>query len=120
MLGLTGSEDRTFSRRRVSLGSAERVSMLGGGIFRGDSLLVAGPTGSGKSAIATQFIAAGIRNGEPGVMAIFEERPQEYARRAGNFGLDLKTPQEKDKLKILYLRPLDLSVDETMQEILDA
>jgi circadian clock protein KaiC len=32
----------------------------------------------------------------------------------------LKTPQEKGKLEILYLRPLDLSVDETMQEILDA
>ena len=40
--------------------------------------------------------------------------------RAGSFGLDLKTPQEKGKLEILYLRPLDLSVDETMQEILDA
>ena len=94
--------------------------MLGGGIFRGDSLLVAGPTGSGKSAIATQFIAAGLRDGEPGVMAIFEERPKAYTQRAGNFGLDLKTPQETHKLKILYLRPLDLSVDETLQEILDA
>ena len=37
-----------------------------------------------------------------------------------SFGLNLKTPQEKGKLEILYLRPLDLSVDETMQEILDA
>ena len=119
-LGLTGSEERTFSRRRVSLGITELDTMLGGGIFRGDSLLVAGPTGSGKSAIATQFIAAGLRHGEPGVMAIFEERPRAYAERAGSFGLDLKTPQEKHKLKILYLRPLDLSVDETLQEILDA
>ena len=53
-------------------------------------------------------------------MAIFEERPQGYANRADNFGLDLKTPQEMGKLEILYLRPLDLSVDETMQELLDA
>lgn len=29
------------------------------------------------------------------------------------------TPQADGKLDILYLRPLDLSVDETMQEILD-
>ena len=119
-LGLTGQRVKTFSRQRVTLGIPELDKMFGGGAFKGDSLLVAGPTGSGKSAIATQFIAAGLRNGEPGVMAIFEERPQEYAGRAGNFGLDLKTPQEKEKLKILYLRPLDLSVDETMQEILDA
>jgi circadian clock protein KaiC len=34
--------------------------------------------------------------------------------------LDLKAPLEKGQLEIIYLRPLDLSVDETMQEILDA
>jgi circadian clock protein KaiC len=119
-LGLTGGKAKTFSRQRVSVGIPELDKMLGGGVFKGDSLLVAGPTGSGKSAIATQFIAEGLRNGEPAVMAIFEERPHEYAGRAANFGMDLKTPQEKEKLKILYLRPLDLSVDETMVEILDA
>lgn len=30
------------------------------------------------------------------------------------------TPRHEKKLEILYLRPLDLSVDETMHEILDA
>jgi circadian clock protein KaiC len=35
-------------------------------------------------------------------------------------GMNLKGPQAAGKLEILYLRPLDLSVDETMQEILDA
>jgi len=94
--------------------------MMGGGILEGDSVLIAGPSGTGKSALATQFIAEGLRHGEPGIMAIFEERPQGYVDRAESFGLNLKTPQEKGTLEILYLRPLDLSVDETMQEILDA
>jgi len=58
--------------------------------------------------------------GEPGIAVVFEERPQGYADRAESFGLNLKTPRKKGKLEILYLRPLDLSVDETMQEILDA
>ena len=34
--------------------------------------------------------------------------------------MNLKRPQEQGKLEVLYLRPLDLSVDETMREILDA
>src|ERR1051325_763382 len=34
--------------------------------------------------------------------------------------MNIGTPQQTGKLEILYLRPLDLSVDETMQEILDA
>jgi circadian clock protein KaiC len=119
-LGLTGKKARPARRRRLSIGIPELDKMMGGGILEGDSLLIAGPSGTGKSALATQFIAEGLRNGEPGIMAIFEERPRGYTERAGSFGLNLKTPQEREKLEILYLRPLDLSVDETMQEILDA
>jgi circadian clock protein KaiC len=94
--------------------------MLDGGVREGDSLLVAGPSGTGKSVLATQFIAEGVRQGEPGIVAVFEERPQAYAERAASLGLDLETPQKDGKLTILYLRPLDLSVDETMHSILDA
>ena len=107
-------------RRRLSIGISELDEMLRGGILEGDSLLVAGPSGTGKSALATQFIAEGLRQGESGVMAIFEERPLGYSDRAKNFGLNLDDSQKAGKLKILYLRPLDLSVDEALQEILDA
>jgi circadian clock protein KaiC len=106
--------------RRLSLGIPELDRMMGGGLREGDSLLVAGPSGTGKSALATQFIAAGLRLGEASVMALFEERPQGYVDRADSLGLRLKTPQKKGKLEILYLRPLDLSVDQITQEILDA
>jgi circadian clock protein KaiC len=119
-LGLDGARSKTASGRYVSIGIPELDKMLGGGIREGDSLLVAGPSGTGKSALATQFIAEGLRHGEPGIMAIFEERPEGYVRRAGTFGLPLKKAEEKGLLETLYLRPLDLSVDETMRAILDA
>ncbi len=119
-LGLVGSKSLPPSFRRLSIGIPELDKMLGGGILEGDSLLVAGPSGTGKSALATQFIAEGLRNGEPGIMAIFEERPAGYLHRAGTFGLQLKKAQVNGTLEALYLRPLDLSVDETMQAILDA
>ncbi len=119
-LGLLGTRAKPKRRRRLSMGIPELDKMMGGGLLEGDSLLVAGPSGTGKSALATQFIAAGLRHGEPAIMAIFEERPQGYTDRAETFGLNLKTPQENGALEILYLRPLDLSVDETMQAILDA
>ena len=120
-LGFVGKKINPARRqRKLSIGIPELDKMMGGGILEGDSLLVAGPSGTGKSALATQFIAEGLRNGEPAIMAIFEERPQRYTDRANSFGLNLETPQQKGKLEILYLRPLDLSVDETMQEVLDA
>jgi circadian clock protein KaiC len=118
--GLTGRIEKKGDRRRLSCGIAELDAMLGGGIPAGDSLLVAGPSGTGKSVLATQFIAEGLRRGEPGIVAVFEERPQEYAGRAAGLGLDLETPLRDRRLEILYLRPLDLSVDETVREVLDA
>ena len=69
--------------------------------------------------MATQFIAAGLRAGEAGIVAVFEERPEEYAERASTFGLDLDTSLNNGSLEIIYLRPLDLSVDEMMQELID-
>ena len=119
-LGLVGKRSSPEGRQRLSMGVPELDTMLGGGIFRGDSYLVAGPSGTGKSALSTQFIDEGLRRGESAVIAIFEERPKGYADRAASIGLDLTTPQKTGKLEILYIRPLDLSVDETMQAILDA
>lgn len=119
-LGLTGQKSKPSRRRRLSVGITELDEMMGGGVLEGDSLLIAGPSGTGKSALATQFIAEGLRKSEPGIMAIFEERPKGYTDRANSFGLNLETPRKNGQLEILYLRPLDLSVDETMQEILDA
>jgi circadian clock protein KaiC len=119
-LGLVGKGVTSRRSRRLSTGIQELDKLMGGGVPEGDSVLIAGPSGTGKSVLATQFIAAGLRAGEPGIIAIFEERPAGYVARAADIGQDLKTALDAGKLEILYLRPLDLSVDETMQEILDA
>ena len=118
-LGLNDNGDKPRGHRRLSCGVPELDEMMGGGIPEGDSLLVAGSSGTGKSLLGTRFIVEGIRQGEPGIVAMFEERPAEYAERAASFGLDLDTPQKEGKLKLLYIRPLDLSVDETVREIID-
>jgi circadian clock protein KaiC len=91
--------------------------MLGGGIPSGYSVLVAGPSGSGKSVLATEFIREGARRGEPGVIAVFEKRPSEFARSTV-VGLDEAV--RDGQVGIIHTRPLDLSIDETLHELTEA
>jgi circadian clock protein KaiC len=81
--------------------------------------LITGPAGSGKTTFATQFLAEGLTRGEAGVAVVFEEYPEAYLARAKALDIDLATMIEQGKLALIYLRPLDLSVDETLAAILD-
>ena len=94
MLGLGVLQNQKRGGRRLSMGIPELDKMMGGGIPEGDSIMVAGASGTGKSILCTQFIAEGLRQGEAAIIAVFEERPMEYAARAATFGLDLK-PRSK-------------------------
>lgn len=118
--GFKEGSQKKDSQNRLSIGVPKLDKLMGGGINEGDSLLVAGPGGSGKSLLCAHFINEGIQRNEPGIMAIFEEHPDAYAFRASSMGLDLISPQKSHLLQLLYLRPLDLSVDETVHEIAEA
>jgi circadian clock protein KaiC len=93
---------------RLLMGVPGLDDMLGGGLPRGYSLLVAGPSGSGKSILAASFLAEGARRGETGVIAAFEQNPRRSRNplladliAAGHVGL-------------VDSRASDLSIDEIM------
>jgi circadian clock protein KaiC len=106
-------------QNRLTTGMPILDEMTGGGIPRGYSVLVVGPSGSGKTLLANEFILEGIRRGEPGVIAVFEKRPNDYMHTTPHGGAfeDLVNEQ---KLEIVYVRPLDLSIDETLTAIREA
>ena len=107
------------SRERLSLGVKALDEMLGGGIPAGYSVLVAGPSGSGKTVLATQFIAEGARHDEPGIIAVFEKQPSEYSQ-SGPSGRAFERMIRDCKVGIIHTRPLDLSIDETLHDIVEA
>ncbi len=115
-----GEAERETPSGRSSIGVTGLDEMMHGGIPTGDSVLVAGPSGSGKSVLATQFITAGKEHGEAGVLVVFEEHPKEYLQRAAGLGFPVQEMIGEGMLEVLYLRPLDLSPDETLHEIREA
>ncbi len=98
---------------RAGMGVPELDDMLGGGLPRGYSLLVAGPSGSGKSVLAAAFLAEGARIGERGVMVAFEQHPDRSRNRV------LTDLIASDKLGLIDSRAPDLSIDELVLLILD-
>jgi circadian clock protein KaiC len=106
-------------KHRLSTGVQGLDEMLGGGIPRGYSVLLAGPSGSGKTVLSNQFIIDGAEHGEKGVVAIFEKRPNDYLQTTPRGNEFEKLVREK-KLEVVSLRPLDLSIDETLLELQDA
>jgi circadian clock protein KaiC len=82
--------------------------------------LVAGPSGAGKTVLATHFIAEGARRGEAGVLAVFEEHPDDYLARADGMGFGLSAMRDSGALKVVYLRRLDLSAEEILYRIQEA
>jgi circadian clock protein KaiC len=91
---------------RLLMGVAELDEMMGGGLPRGYSLLVAGPTGAGKSILASAFLIEGARAGETGVIAAFEQRPN---RSRGRLMTELI---ESGRIGVVDARAPGLSVDE--------
>ena len=114
------SARRVQSAERLSTGVPGLDELMGGGIPGGDAVMLAGPAGSGKTTFATQFAAEGLRQGEGVVIVVFEEYPEEYLARARARSQEMGEAIAAGKLEVLYLRPLDLSVDETLFEILAA
>ncbi|MEO7402270.1 MAG: ATPase domain-containing protein, partial [Burkholderiales bacterium] len=95
-------------RPAIAMGTPVLDEMLGGGLPAGYSLLVAGPSGSGKSLLAAAFLAEGARRGEKGVVAAFEIGPG----RTHNPRLDELIAG--GHVGIIDTRALDLSIDETL------
>lgn len=77
-------------RDRVSLGIPRLDEMLGGGPFRGSTLLVTGTAGSGKSTIAAHAAAAACARGERALYVSFEESPAQIVRNMTSVGIDLQ------------------------------
>ena len=95
---------------RLSLGVPELDEMMGGGVPAGYSMLLVGPSGSGKTVLATQFLAEGVRIGEPGVIAAFEKNPNQLMSPQLNALID------SGAVGVVNTHILDLSLDEILHE----
>jgi circadian clock protein KaiC len=97
---------------RVRTGIEGLDQLLYGGFLRGDSVLVAGAPGTGKTSLGMQFLYNGIaKYKEPGLFITFEEFPERIYRDARAFGWDFRGLEERGKLKVVFTSPEVLQQD---------
>jgi circadian clock protein KaiC len=74
--------------------------MLGGGCFRGSSIVVSGPAGTGKTSLAASFAQAACRSGDRCLFLAYEESPRQLMRNMRSIGIDLATLEQKGTLRL--------------------
>ncbi len=90
---------------RITSGSPELDRMCGGGFFRDSVILVSGATGTGKTLMATGFMAGGAVNGERCLLFAFEESRDQLFRNAIGWGFDFERMERESLLKVVCEYP---------------
>ena len=103
-------EGYSVAVERVPTGVAGLDRLLGDGLWRGSTTLLAGPTGSGKTTIGLQFALAGLTMGEPALYVNFQENPTQLARAIAALGGDVSELQRQG-LHLLYTSSVELQID---------
>ena len=110
------------SQERVSLGDAELDAMYGGGAYRDTVTFVSGPTGVGKTLLATTFVAAGVAAGERCLLQSFEESREQILRNAASWGVDLGAMEQAGLLRVVSEYPEVASLEDHfvgMRQLID-
>ncbi|MFT4947044.1 MAG: circadian clock protein KaiC [Natronomonas sp.] len=108
---------RAFEPTRLSSGIDNLDSLLGGGIERGTVTIISGPSGVGKTTMATEFLHSAATNGDAALGYLFEESLETFTYRAETFGIGITGLREAETLMIEEVTPLSLSSEEFARRI---
>ena len=118
---LVALENRTaFARKIVKSGIDELDALLGGGIEQGSSTLLIGPSGTGKSTIALQFVSTTVRDGGRAAVFLFDEELGLMLDRTRKLGFDFAGMRAAGSLYLEQLDAAELSPGEFAMRVREA
>lgn len=109
---VTAEYRRAFSPDVVASGLTALDGLLGGGLTWGTNTVIMGPSGVGKSSLATQYAVAAAARGEHAVIYTFDETLETYFLRSAGLGLDLRGHAEARRIEVRQVDPAEMSQGE--------
>lgn len=100
---------RDIKLKTISSGIPEIDELLNGGIERGTTTIVSGPSGVGKSTFGMQFMKEAAGRGERSVLYAFEEGTETILERCQAVNIPADAMLERGTLSIVKVEPLNYS-----------
>jgi circadian clock protein KaiC len=110
----------TFAPAKISSGLVSLDTLMGGEVQSGTTLLLMGPAGSGKSVLATQYVAAAVNRGDKAAMYLFDEGIATSLVRAAGLGIELQRFRESGQVIMQQVDPVEMSPGEFVHAICHA
>lgn len=115
---LTAAESRgPVSMEKLPSGVHGIDVLLGGGIERGTSTLMAGAAGSGKSSLAAQFVLAAAERGQHAAMFLFDESVNTLVTRCAGLRIDLRPHIDAGTISVQQVDPAELCPGELLHAV---
>lgn len=106
---------------RIGFGLPALEEMLGGGLPKGSTSLLAGSLGVGKTLLSLNYLLEGAQKNEPGLYIGFYESAAQLYNKAERFGMDLRGAVESGLITLVNIAPIQLEPDvfaaQLMQEV---
>lgn len=112
-----GRVDAGVSMERVSSGIERMDTMLGGGYYRGASVLITGFPGTAKTTLSGAFAEAACRRGERTVFVSFDSDGGEVVRNLTSVGIHLNRFVKNGLLRMISARTITGSAETLLVRI---
>ena len=106
-----GRAQAEVSDERVSSGIGRLDTMLGGGYYRGASVLITGFPGTAKTTLSGAFAEAACERGERTMFVSFDSDSNEVVRNLGSVGIHLSRFLENGTLNMVSARTITGSAE---------
>jgi circadian clock protein KaiC len=104
---------------RITSGNKGLDDMCDGGLMSDSTTIVSGPTGVGKTLLATGFIAGGAAAGERCLFLSYEESREQLFRNATAWGYDFARLEDEGLLRVVCEYPESASLEDRLIGIKD-
>ncbi len=99
-------------KSKLAFGMTDFDTMLGGGVVKGSTTTLIGPSGIGKTLMGLKFLERGVQNGERCVYFGFYESPARLIGKAESVSIHLADAVADGRLVIDWQPAVELAIDE--------